>query len=76
MGVLYVFAFASTLWMFFESRSFGYRKADLKGLAAMGPWGWLFAGLFLWVVAFPLYLASRSKLRAAGELASKQSATA
>lgn len=65
--IFFVIILATSLWMFFESRSFEYDKREIKGLAAVGPWGWLFAGLLLWIVAFPLYLASREKLRRAGE---------
>lgn len=65
-GLILIVIVASSLFAFFESRSFRYRKQDIQGLAAMGPWGWLFACLFLWIIAFPLYLASREKLRAAG----------
>lgn len=57
----------STLWMYLDSRKLRYDKRDVAGLAAMSPGGWLFAGLFLWLLAFPLYLASRGKLRTAGE---------
>ena len=57
----------STLWMYLDSRKLRYDKRDITGLAAMSPAGWLVAGLFLWILAFPLYLASRGKLRAAGE---------
>ena len=58
---------ASTLWMYLDSRKLRYDKRDITGLAAMSPGGWLVAGLFLWILAFPLYLASRGKLRAAGQ---------
>ena len=44
-----------------------YDKRDVRGLAGMGPIGWLFAGLLLWIVAFPLYLIKRGELKAAGE---------
>jgi hypothetical protein len=66
MTLFWLFVIATTLWMFFESRSFGYDKRDLQGLAAISPWGWFWGGMFFWLVAFPLYLASREKLRAAG----------
>lgn len=55
------------MWMYFESRSFQYDKSDVSGLAAMRPRGWFFSALFLWIIAFPLYLASRAKLKTAGE---------
>lgn len=65
-GMLLV-VIGTSLWMYFESRGFDYDKQDVKGLAAMNPVGWFFAGLFLWIVTFPVYLASRDKLRASGE---------
>jgi hypothetical protein len=61
----------TSIWMAVEASSFGYKKEDVKGLAAMGPAGWFFAGLLLWIVAFPLYLAKRGDLKAAGELRKK-----
>lgn len=66
MALLYLLVIGTSIWMAYESSSFGYKKEDIKGLAAMGPMGWLVAGLFLWIVAFPVYLASRAKLKAAG----------
>lgn len=65
-ALIWMVIIATSLFAFFEARSFGYRKQDIQGLAAIGPVGWLFACLLLWIVAFPLYLASREKLRAAG----------
>ncbi|MCH7870050.1 MAG: hypothetical protein IH881_20350 [Myxococcales bacterium] len=55
----------SSIWMAFDAHQIGYDKKDVKGFASMGPVGWFFAGLLLWIIAFPLYLASRSKLKAA-----------
>jgi len=66
-GFIGLVVVVSAMWMYFESRSFEYDKGDVTGLAAMRPVGWFFTGLLLWLVAFPLYLASRAKLRAAGE---------
>jgi hypothetical protein len=67
MQVFWLVVVGTSLWMYFESRSFGYEKKDLSGLAAIGPLGWYLCGMLLWIVALPLYLASRAKLRAAGE---------
>lgn len=55
----------TSLWMAFDAHQIGYDKRHVKGIAAIGPVGWFFAGLLLWIIAFPLYLASRSKLKAA-----------
>ncbi len=58
---------ASAIWMAVDASQLGYDKRDIRGLAAMGPVGWFFAGLLLWIVAFPLYLVKRGELKAAGE---------
>src|SRR5688572_7397741 len=67
MGSLGLLVVGSSIWMAMDSSRLGYDKRDIRGLAAVGPTGWLLAGLFLWVVAFPLYLFKRNELKAAGE---------
>lgn len=57
----------SSIWMAVDADRLGYDKRDIQGLAAVGPAGWFFAGLLLWIVAFPLYLIKRPELKAAGE---------
>lgn len=66
MALVWIGILATSLWAAFEAKGFGYRKQDIKGMAAIGPVGWFFACMLLWIIAFPLYLASREKLRAAG----------
>ena len=66
MSTLFIcIVIGTSLWMAFDAHQIGYDKKDVKGMAGMGPLGWLFAGLLLWIIAFPLYLASRSKLKEA-----------
>ena len=66
MGTVFLWIVIGTsLWMAFDAHQIGYDKKDVKGMAGMGPLGWLFAGLLLWIITFPLYLASRSKLKEA-----------
>ncbi len=68
MSTLFIWIVIGTsLWMAFDAHQIGYDKKDVKGMAGMGPLGWLFGGLLLWIIAFPLYLASRSKLKEAAE---------
>ena len=57
----------TAIWMAADAAQIGYDKDDIKGLAAIGPAGWFFAGLLLWIVAFPLYLIKRPELKAAAE---------
>ncbi len=65
--MFYWVVIATSIWMAVDSSKIGYDKRDIKGLAAIGPVGWLFAGLFLWIVTFPLYLIKRPELKAAAE---------
>lgn len=58
---------ASATWMAVDASALGYDRRDIRGLAAIGPVGWFFCGLFFWIVAFPLYLLKRESLKAAGE---------
>lgn len=58
---------ATSIWMAADASKLGYDRRDVRGLAAMGPVGWFFCGLLLWIVAFPLYLIKRPELKAAGE---------
>ena len=58
---------ATSIWMAIDASQHGYDKRDVKGMAAMGPGGWLLCGLFLWIITFPVYLIKRGELKAAGE---------
>ena len=55
----------SSIWMYLDARHIGARRGLVRGIAGSAPVEWLFAGLCLWILVFPLYLASRSRLRAA-----------
>lgn len=67
-GIMGLVVLASAIWMAVDSSQLGYDKRDIRGIAAMGPAGWFFCGLLLWIVAFPLYLVKRGELKAAGEM--------
>jgi hypothetical protein len=53
----------TSLWVLQDSQEIGVRKGQVTGLADMGPWGWFWACLLLWIVAFPLYLATRNDFK-------------
>lgn len=60
---LVVFAVVMTsIWVLFDARSLGVEKGQRDGVTDMGATGWFFACLGLWLVAFPMYLASRPAL--------------
>jgi hypothetical protein len=63
----------SSIWVLCDARLIGVQKGQVEGLANMGPWGWFFACLFLWIVGFPWYWAKRPAfLRANGREPSLQ----
>jgi len=53
----------TSIWVFVDAKKIGVKKGQVKGLADLGPAGWLFACLLLWIVAFPLYLIKRPELK-------------
>jgi len=58
---------ATAIWVGFDAHSIGVKRGQVKGLANMGPWGWFFATLFIWIMGFPLYLANRNKFKIINE---------
>jgi hypothetical protein len=61
---------ATSFWVYFDAKKLGVRKGQVKGLADLGPAGWFWATLLLWIIAFPLYLITRPKLKGIGAGAS------
>lgn len=53
----------TSIWVFFDARSIGVQKGQVNGFFNMGPVGWAFSCLLLWVLAFPVYLTKRAKYK-------------
>ena len=53
----------TSIWVFFDARTIGVKKGLVTGLGNMGPWGWFFVTLLLWIIGFPAYLAMRGKYK-------------
>jgi len=66
---IWLLVFVTSIWVFFDAKKIGVKKGQIKGLANMGPGGWFFACLLLWVIAFPLYLIKRSEFKRINGLA-------
>ena len=54
----------TSIWVFFDAKSIGIKKTSEKAQSGklqmdMGPAGWAICCLFLWILAFPLYLCKR-----------------
>lgn len=62
-GLLLLLVVASSLWVLCDAKTLGIQKGQLSGFADMGPWGWFFASLLIWIIAFPLYLAKRGEYK-------------
>ena len=53
----------TSIWVLVDAKSIGVKKGQIKGIANLGPWGWFFVCLLLWIVGFPFYLAKRSEYK-------------
>lgn len=58
------FIFLGTnIWVAFDAKAIGVRKGLLSGWADMSYAGWIFACLFLWIIAFPAYIMARIRIK-------------
>lgn len=55
----------TSLWVFFDAKKLGVRKGLIKGVANLGIGTWQVVSLFLWIIAFPMYLIKRPELKLA-----------
>ena len=53
---------ASTVWIYCDTNVLGIKRGQHKGFPNFGPYGWFFFTLFVWPVAFPLYIHKRDLL--------------
>ncbi len=64
MGDLILLVIIGTsIWVFFDAKSIGVKKGQIAGFANMGPVGWMFGCLLLWIIGFPLYVAKRGEFK-------------
>jgi len=61
---VWIVVIVTSAWVLFDTKKLGVKKGQLKGLGDVAPWGWFFACLLLWIVAFPYYLIKRPQLKA------------
>ncbi len=61
--VIVLVVIGTSFWVLFDAKSIGVKKGQIKGIANMGPWGWFFVCLFLWIIGFPIYLAKRGEFK-------------
>ncbi len=64
MGDLFLLVvIATSIWVLADAKSIGVKKGQIKGMCNMGPWGWFFGCLLMWIIVFPAYLAKRGEYK-------------
>jgi hypothetical protein len=64
-AVVIIIVLGTSIWVAFDASSIGAGKRS----GTTGPAAWFLFCLLLWIVGFPVYLANRSKIKAAAALA-------
>ncbi len=60
---IWIIVIATSLWVLVDAKTIGVRKGQITGFLNMGPWGWFFVSLLLWIIGFPMYLAKRGEYK-------------
>lgn len=61
--LIFLVVVGTSIWVFFDAKSIGVKRGQIKGIADMNPFGWLLSCLLLWIVAFPIYLSKRNEFK-------------
>ena len=62
-SLVFLIIVGTSLWVAYDAEKKGAKSGRLGGgFFDMGPIGWLFACLLLWIVAFPAYLVKREEI--------------
>lgn len=64
---MWLLVIGTSFWVFFDAKTIGIKRGQVKGVADMGPGGWFLACLLLWIISFPLYLSKRSEFKRINE---------
>ena len=65
-GLIFVMVLATSIWVAVDASNLGAPRDRNLGVAGSSPLAWGLACIVMWIVFFPLYLAKRTKIRAAG----------
>lgn len=60
---IYIVVIATSLWVLIDAHTIGVKRGQPPGFLGMGPWGWFFVCLLLWIIGFPMYLAKRGEYK-------------
>ena len=62
---MWLIVIGTSIWVLIDAKNIGVRKGLVSGLGNIGPWGWFFVTLLLWIVGFPAYLYYRGQFKQA-----------
>lgn len=65
IGLVWLIIIGTSIWVAIDASNIGARKGLVKGVANMGPAGWFFCCLLIWIIGFPVYLAKRPEIKTA-----------
>jgi len=63
MLLVLIIVVGTSIWVYFDAKSLGFKRTGKGGLTDMGPGSWLAGSLLLWIVIFPIYLVARSRFK-------------
>lgn len=61
--LLFTIPIFTSIWVYFDAKHIGVKRGQVKGIANLGPFGWSICCLGIWIIAFPLYLATRDEFK-------------
>jgi len=59
--IVWIVLLATCIWVVIDAKSIGVKKGMLKGFFDLGPWGWFWVCVLLWIIGFPAYLIKRGE---------------
>lgn len=62
-ALILIVVLGTSIWVAVDAATIGVKSGQIKGLGNMGPAGWFFACLLIWIVGFPFYLAKRPEFK-------------
>jgi hypothetical protein len=60
-GLIFLVIIGTSIWVLIDAKSIGVKKGQIGGMWNLGPWGWFFVCLLLWIIGFPFYKRSEYK---------------
>jgi hypothetical protein len=74
--IVFLVVIGTSIWVLVDAKSIGVKKGQIKGMGNMGPGGWFFVCLLLWIIGFPFYLAKRNEFKLANSNQTKKANSA